>query len=207
MIDIDSDFSSYTKEKVKEYLVDKYGEDRIINVGTFSRLGLSSSAKDLLRVYGVDYGASNAFTKTLDSTISWEENIEILKAENPEQYNFYIDNKGILDIVPRFVGKVRQVSKHAGGILILPRPVWECFPVERVGDNLVSAFPESGSQQTLDSLGFIKFDILAISVLDVIKSTVDLINEKMFLIEDDDGIQKVVGESFLKKEYEDIEIE
>lgn len=206
-VDIDSDMSSYTKEKVKEYLVDKYGEDKIISVGSFSRLGLASSAKDLLRVYGVDYGASNEFTKSLDGTLTWEENLEILKAERPEQYNFYLDNKGILDLVPRFAGKVRQVGKHAGGVLILPKPVYECFPVERVGDVLVSAFPESGSSQVLDELGFVKFDILAISILDVIKHTVDLIDEKMFLIEDDDGIEKIVPQSYIDKNEGSFEVE
>ena len=198
-IDIDSDFSSLAKENVKEYLVKKYGEDRVISVGTYSRLGLSSAAKDLLRLYKVSYEDSNKFTKRLNSDLSWEENIELMKLEAPDLYKFYQDNIEILEMVPRFVNKIRQVGRHAGGIIILPKPVYECFPVERVNDDLVSAFPESGSSQILDELGYIKFDILAISILDVIKNSIDLIDEKIYLIEDDDGINKVVPESYLRK--------
>ena len=197
-IDIDSDFSSETKEKVYEYFRQKYGEDCVVHVGTYGTLGLLNAVKDLLRYNEVPFQEANNFTKELDTDRSWEENLQILKAEKPKTYAFYEKNKDVLDLVPYFEGKIRQIGCHAGGIVILPKPVYNYIPVERVQDGLVSAWEESGSQQILDKNHVVKLDILGISVLDVIKKTIDEIDEKLFLIEED-GIQKIVPESYIKK--------
>jgi len=199
-IDIDSDFAPHAKEKVADYVRNKYGESNVISVGTFTRLGVSSAAKDLLRIHKIDFKESNAFTSALDSSITWEENLEKLRGENPTIYQTYVRYKDILDLTPKFVNKVRQVGKHAGGLVILNRPVYELVPVERVNNTLVSAFPESAQQQVLDELGVIKFDILGITILDVIANAIESIDEKIFLIEDDDGIVKAVPESYIDEE-------
>ena len=197
-IDIDIDFSTETKAVVFEYLRDKYGEDRVINVGTFMRLKLLSSIKDVLKVYKVDFKEVNAFTKIMDSELSFEENIKNIKENDKINYLFYEKHKDLFDIALKFNNKTRQVGKHAGGVIILDRPVYEKIPVERVNDVLVTAFPESGSEQVLDEIGIVKFDILGITILDVIKNTFEDIEEKIFLIEED-GIEKIVPESYIQK--------
>lgn len=198
-IDIDSDLSGIAKEKVFDYLKEKYGEERVVSVGTFGRLGVASAAKDLLRVAGVDFKESVILTKELDSNISWEDNLSALKVEKPAIYAIYLKHKELLDNVPKFVNKVRQIGKHAGGVVITDEPVYNLVPVERVSNTIVTAFPESSSAQVLDEIGVVKFDILAISVLDVIANTLNSIDEKMYLIEDDDGIEKIVPESYLEE--------
>lgn len=197
-IDIDSDFSALAKGKIQEYLKDKYGEDCVVHVGAFSRLGIASAAKDLLRVYKINFTKSNSFTKKLDSKLSWKENLSLLKNSDKNLYKFYEDHKEILDLVPNFINKIRQVSVHAGGIVILPSPVYEHIPVDRVKGKLVSAFPESSSTQILDELGYVKFDILAISILDVVRKSIDMIEEPLFLIKED-GVAKIVCESYIKE--------
>lgn len=201
-IDIDSDFAPQAKEAVTEYVRSKYGEDKVLSVGTYTRLGVSSAAKDLLRIHKIDFKQSNGFTSALDSSTTWEENIERMRAEDVTNYQFYTKHAEILDLVPKFVNKVRQAGKHAGGLVILDRPVYDIIPVERVSDTIVSAFPESAQAQVLDELGVIKFDILGISILDVVANAVDNITEKLYLIEDDDGIQKIVPQSYIDKEIE-----
>lgn len=203
-IDVDSDFQSDGRERIYEYLVEKYGEECVLFVGTSTSLGVKSAAKDVLRVYDVDYRLGNEFTKSLDASLSWEENLKILKVENPKMYKFYTEHKEVLDIVPHFINKIRQSGKHAGGMVILPKPVYNYIPVNRVSDRLASAFPESGQEQVLDELGVVKFDILGVTALDVMKNTIDMIDEKMYLIEDDDGIKKIVSESYINKEVEKI---
>jgi DNA polymerase III alpha subunit len=94
---------------------------------------------------------------------------------------------------------VHNSGKHAGGIAILDSPVCERLPVERVRGELVTAFPESSQEQVLDELGIVKFDVLAISIFDVIRDAINLIDEKLFLIEED-GTRKVVGESYLNRQ-------
>lgn len=199
-IDVDSDMSGVAKEKVKEYLINKYGEEKVLSVGTFSRLGIASAVKDLMRVYKLgDFKTMNAFTKPLDSSLSWEENLQVLKSEHRNEYRFYLDNKEVLDLVPSFLNKIRGVGKHAGGIIVLDRPVYDLIPVERVSGMLVTAFPESGSDSVLDELGIIKYDILSITILDVIAEAVNLIDEKLYLIEED-GCEKIVPASYIDKE-------
>lgn len=196
-IDIDTDWQGDGREKIYQYLVEKYSYEQILHVGTFSTLGPSSAAKDILRVYGVDFGESNAFTKVLEKEKSWQENLDAIRGEYPAQWSFYQKHKEVLDLVPDFLNKIRQSGRHAGGIVVLPEPVYNYVPVDRVNGEVVTAFPESGSEQVLDELGIVKYDILGISILDVISDAVDMIDEELYLIEDDDGIQKVVPQSYV----------
>ena len=198
-VDIDLDFDPAGKEKIQKYLVEKFGEDRVLHVGTFSRLGPSSAAKDLLRIYKIDFKESNSFTSLLQQTLSWEDNLKNLQEKYPTQYVFYNKHKDILDLTPFFINKIRQVSMHAGGVVILDKPVYERIPIDRVSGSLVTAFPESAQEQVLDEIGVVKFDILAISILDVIRNTIaSLKNEKLYLV-DEDGIMKIVSEKYLEE--------
>lgn len=197
-IDVDVDFESAGREIIINYLKGKYGEDCVFPVGTISMLGLKSATKDLLKYYGASYAESNEFTGALDNDLSFEENIESFKVTNKKLYNFYLRNKKILDLTPKFFNKARNMGKHAGGICILPKPIYNYIPVERSSDTLVTAFQESGQTATLDSLGIIKFDILGITVLDNIKEAVSLIDEELYLIEED-GVEKIVPKSYLEE--------
>lgn len=202
-VDVDVDLSPEAKEKVTEYLRNKFGEDRVISVGTYTKMGVASAAKDLMRIYEVPFKESNSFTGELNSQESWQENLERIKFSRPDLYSIYEKYKDILDLVPYFVNKVRQSGKHAGGVVVTDRPINKLVPVDRVSGNLVTAFPESGQVQTLDEVGIVKFDILGISILDVVANTIDSINEKMYMIEDDDGLTKIVPESYIDSQIKE----
>lgn len=200
-IDIDSDFETSGRDIIIDYLKQKYGEDCVFPVGTVSMLGLKSAAKDLLKYYEASFKESNEFTSALDDEFSFEENIERFKTNNKSLYSFYLKNKNILDLVPKFLNKIRQYSKHAGGVLLLPKPIWNYIPVEMAGGNLVTAYVENGQNTVLDALGLVKLDLLGITVLTNVKETINLIEEDLFLIEED-GIRKVVPKSYLQgKEF------
>jgi len=198
-VDIDMDFDPEGRNKIYDYLIEKFGDNRVLSVGTFSRLGPASAAKDLLRVYKINYQESNNFTKTLQKELSWKENIENIQENFPDQYKFYERYKTILDLVPHFINKIRQSSKHAGGIVITDRPFYELIPVDRVTSEVVTAFPESAQEQVLDKLGITKFDVLRIEVLEIIKNTINNLKDRLFLVEEDE-IKKIVTESYLEKE-------
>lgn len=195
-IDVDSDFETSGRDIIISYLKEKYGEECVFSVGTLSMLGLKSAVKDLLKYYEVPFNESNDFTASLDNDLSFEENIEKLRNNNKQMFNFYTRYKKILDLTPKFFNKARQMGKHAGGVIILPKPIYNYTPVERAGSGLVTAFPENGQSSTLDTLGIIKLDLLSITVLDNIKETIELIDEDIYLIEED-GIQKIVPLSYL----------
>ena len=106
--------------------------------------------------------------------------------------NFIID-----DIVAHNCGN------HAGGCLLLDDDVWNYIPVVHTKDGIATAFVENSSEQILDEISIVKYDFLSISVLEVISNAIDSIDDELILIEDEDGIVKIVGASYLKnKEIE-----
>ena len=203
-IDVDSDFSGTGRDLVIRYLKGKYGDDCVTPVGTTSTLQMKVACKDLLRYATATVAEANEFTKELDDEISFEENIKRILASDSPAKETYLKYQKVLDLVPRFLGKARNVGCHAGGVVLTPKPIWNYCPVELSAETIVTAFPESGSNQYLDEMGLVKLDLLAISVLDVIKETIDLINEELYLIEDDDGLQKVVPASYLRERANEI---
>ena len=203
-IDVDMDFQPEGRKKIFDYLKNKYGEDRVFYVGTYSELGPKSAAKDILRTYDIDFNKSNNFTKSLEKQETWEENIERIKSTDKKNYRFYAEHKEILDKTEYLIGKVRQSGKHAGGIVILDKPVYNYIPVERIKDELATAFVENGSNTVLDELGIIKFDVLGISILNVMDEAINMITEELYLIEDDDGIMKIVPESYIDKQIKEL---
>ncbi len=200
-IDIDTDWQGDGREKIYNYLNKKYGSERVLHVGTFSTLGPASAAKDILRANSIDFGKSNKFTKVLEKQETWQENLDRIKANDKDNWKFYLDNKEVLDDVPHLIGKIRQSGKHAGGIVVSEKPIYNYIPVDRVKGEVVTAFPESGSNTVLDEIGIIKYDILGISILDVMAEAIEMVDEKMYEIEED-GIRKVVPASYIDKEIE-----
>ncbi len=124
--------------------------------------------------------------------IGYEECYDISNNENDffnNEPNFFVD-----DVL------VHNCGTHAGGVVITPKPLYNYIPVDRVNGEIITAFPESGSESILESMGIVKIDILGISILDVIEQTIEMISEKLYLIIDNDGLTKVVPESYLNKE-------
>jgi DNA polymerase III alpha subunit len=116
-------------------------------------------------------------------------------------YNLYLEYKDSIDMCPKIIKKFRQIGMHAGGVCPLPGPVYNYIPVMRVANTgtLVSAFTESGQSAELDeAIGIQKIDVLAIINLDISKSAIEMIQEKLFKIEED-GIIKIVPESYLSE--------
>ncbi|MDR0675759.1 MAG: hypothetical protein LBF97_01815, partial [Elusimicrobiota bacterium] len=120
---------------------------------------------------------------------------------NKQMYNLYLEYKDSIDMCPKIIKKFRQIGMHAGGVCPLPGPVYNYIPVMRVANTgtLVSAFTESGQSAELDeAIGIQKIDVLAIINLDISKSAIEMIQEKLFKIEED-GIIKIVPESYLSE--------
>ena len=198
-LDIDTDLSTEGKPRVKEYLENKYGKDHICSVGTYTEIGMATAIKDILRKEGVNFKVSNDFCAELDKEMTFEENMERYKDSFPNLYDTYFKYKVKLDFVPKLCTMFRSTGKHAGGVMILDKPVYECLPVIRPQGELAVAFVENGGNTELDELGFIKYDLLGISTLDIINNAIDMIDEKLYRIIDDDGIEKIVPESYLKR--------
>lgn len=197
-LDVDIDYATSVKPKVKEYLVGKYGADHVCGVAAYSSMGLASSIKDILRKEQVPFKESNDFCKELDNEKTFLENMEIYKNNFPLLYGTYLKHKVKLDLVDKMSNILRNVSQHAAGTVITDKPLYKRMPVQNIKGEIVSSFVENGGNTELDEMGICKYDVLAITSLDIINTTVDSIKEKLYKIIDDDGIEKIVSESYLK---------
>jgi DNA polymerase-3 subunit alpha len=186
--DIDIDFETGSDVKTDEFLYNKYGKERVFPVITFSTFNEKGCIKDVVKAFDGDAGFESdifAVTKEMPKTfMKYEGDLKDWLKEwpnNPEcSYrvkNWITDekNKKILDITLDLQGQVRNLGKHAAGIVITPGPVWESMPINIVKGVPVSGFQESGSGKDLSTLGILKLDRLNLTTLNVIKETINLI--------------------------------
>jgi DNA polymerase-3 subunit alpha len=185
--DIDTDFEYNNRDRVVEYLQEKYGYDCVAHIGTYSELGVKSGLKDVGRVLEIDFGIINTITHKVDEWSdkpdlsfadldrlkdsdrenekrSWEE-FSTLESQNPDLFR----------LARRFEGNPKNMGVHASGILITPMPINDLFPT-RVKDGVTVTF-YTGVQ--LEDLKAIKFDLLGLKTLTVIKETLNAIDENL----------------------------
>jgi len=155
MPDIDIDFQKSRRQEVLNY-IKKYGEDNVSQIPNYVSLTLKSGLKDVMKVYGVPFQEANEFTKSL------EDNTPI-----PKEYRDYYDKARQLE------GNIRQYGKHAAGIIVTDKPIYEYLPVVSLKGNITAGI----DGKTLVSKNFLKIDILGIEALDIIQMALDYIKK------------------------------
>lgn len=201
-LDIDSDVSGAGKDRIFQYLQEKYGKECVCYIGTYTEEGIKPAVKDILRTYEVPFKDSNNLCAAFpEDETDWEKIIEHIRTTSPAQYELYNRYKAYLDFVPKLQHFIRSQGCHAGGNIIFNKPVYEYVPVVRNKGEIATAWVENGAETVLDEFaGVIKYDILGLNTLDIIDKCVDNIEEELIEIEDDDGCIKVVPASYVDKE-------
>lgn len=197
--DIDLDFERMGRGKVKNYIVEKYGKDRVLTIGAYGTMGLKTLIKDFSRVldYKIggneyDYGVINKITSGLGMTTK---DIEEACAESKDFADFYEKNKGWFETYIRpLIGNIKSMSKHAAGVLITPTKFTDWVPVRT---QLLEEEGEDGEEAKVviaqwedvycERRGLLKLDILGVKQLDVLHRCLDLIrkNHKLEISLDD----------------------
>lgn len=180
--DVDSDFATTKKEKVKEHFVDVYGEKCTASIGTCGLMKTKSALKDLARLYGVPMEEINAVTAgEMAGYIDDDENpmpLERLKKEFPSLEVLLNKYPQMGNTFEKLRGSITNWGKHAGGVLITDFDLTEQLPLRRDTDGkLVTCWQEGIASRELGMMGFIKFDILAIDQLNIFEDTIRLIKE------------------------------
>lgn len=174
MPDIDIDFCIEGRERVIEYIKQKYGQDKVCHIITFGTMLAKGVIKDVARVLGFAFEDSNVITNlipdqlkiTLTQALEQEPRLRELVNNNPE-------TKRLFDIAFKLEGLTRHASKHAAGIVISPEPVNEVLPlyVPSKTNELVSQY----AMTELETIGFLKIDLLGLKTLTLIDRVVKLI--------------------------------
>jgi len=181
--DIDIDFSDEERDRVIQFIVDKFGRDRVAQIITFQTLKAKAAIKDVGRVLDIPYGDVDMLSKKVPETpgITFE---EVLKDDNFTQY-VNKDTTGNLEQIINYAlkieGLLRQDSTHAAGIVIAPDNLEDFVPLakpkgqETEGpDNIcMTQYP----MESLERIGLLKFDILGLRNLSVIKRTLKTLKD------------------------------
>ncbi len=174
MPDIDIDFCVERRQEVIDYVSDKYGKDRVVQIVTFGTMAARGVIRDVGRVMDLPY----AFVDNVAKQIPTELGITIDKAlqMNPELRNLYENDESIhrlIDMSKRLEGLPRHTSMHAAGVVISSKAVDEFVPLSRGSDGAITT---QFTMTTLEELGLLKMDFLGLRNLTVIQNAVNLIH-------------------------------
>lgn len=176
MPDIDVDFCYERRQEVIDYVVRKYGKDRVVQIVTFGTLAARGVIRDVGRVMDLPY----AFVDTIAKMIPQELNITIDKAlnMNPELRKIYESDeqvKYLIDMSKRLEGLPRHSSMHAAGVVISQKSVDEYVPLSRSSDGSITT---QFTMTTLEELGLLKMDFLGLRTLTVIQNAVKMAQKR-----------------------------
>ena len=173
MPDIDVDFCFERRQEVIDYVVRKYGKDRVVQIVTFGTLAARGVIRDVGRVLDLPYAQVDVIAKMIPQEL----NITIDKAltMNPELRKAYEEQEDVhylIDMAKRLEGLPRHSSMHAAGVVISQKDVDEYVPLSRAQDGSVTT---QFTMTTLEELGLLKMDFLGLRTLTVIQDAVRLV--------------------------------
>ena len=175
MPDIDVDFCFERRQEVIDYVVEKYGSDRVVQIVTFGTMAAKGVIRDVGRVMDLPY----AFVDSIAKMIPKELNITLDRAlsMNPELKKLYQEDDRVhelIDMSKRLEGLPRHKSMHAAGVVISQKSVDEYVPLSLGSDGSVVA---QFTMTTLEELGLLKMDFLGLRTLTVIQDAARLASE------------------------------
>src|SRR5215204_4999838 len=199
MPDIDTDFDDEGRQKVIDYVVQKYGKNQVAQIVTYGTMAAKMSIKDVARVMDLPLPESNALAKLVpdrpgtklyrvlhapvtarEGDKSLEEEYGSDDVENAKRLREIYDSKGIqsdvLHIAERLEGSVRNTGIHAAGIIIAPRDLTELIPVFASKETDLCITQIEGS--IIEDSGVIKMDFLGLKTLSIIRDALINIKER-----------------------------
>ncbi|WP_026653067.1 DNA polymerase III subunit alpha [Butyrivibrio proteoclasticus] len=185
MPDIDVDFEYERRQDVIDYVTEKYGADKVVQIITFGTLAAKGVIRDVARVMDLPYSYGDQIAKMIPNEL----NITLEKAlsMNPElrtQYETEPTVHKLIDMCMKLEGLPRHTSIHAAGVVICQAPAEDLVPLSRSAEgNITTQF----TMTTIEELGLLKMDFLGLRTLTVIKDAVRFANESLGVKEGDKG--------------------
>lgn len=186
MPDIDIDFCYERRQEVIDYVSQKYGADKVVQIVTFGTMAAKGVIRDVGRALDLPYNFCDSIAKMIPNelNITIERALEI----NPEFRELYKNDEQVhylIDMCKRLEGLPRHTSMHAAGVVICQRPADELVPLSRGSDgSITTQFPMT----TIEELGLLKMDFLGLRTLTVIKNAVENVEKTAGIFIDVDKI-------------------
>ena len=174
--DFDIDFCIEGRDKVLEYVTNKYGKDSVAQISTRGTMAARAVLRDVVRVLGKPYGFGDRLAKAIPDVLG----ISLEEAYQEKQFKETIEesdeSKEVFDMALKLEGLSRSVGTHAAGVVIAPTALTDFTPLFLDSDKgtVASQFDMSD----VESAGLVKFDFLGLKTLTIIDQSVRRINEK-----------------------------
>ncbi|NLN48891.1 MAG: DNA polymerase III subunit alpha, partial [Clostridiales bacterium] len=175
MPDFDIDFCYERRQEVIDYVIGKYGKDRVAQIITFGTMAARAAIRDVGRALNIPYGEVDIVAKNIPMEIGMT--IDKALNVNSKLKNDYENNeeiKELIDMAKALEGIPRHASTHAAGVVISKKDVVEYVPLQMNENVITTQFPMG----TLEELGLLKMDFLGLRTLTVIRDTLEIIKEQ-----------------------------
>ena len=206
--DIDTDFDDEGRQKVIDYVVEKYGRNQVAHIATYGTMAAKMSLKDVARVLDLPLSESNALAKlvperpkitlerifnaslTGDGSLADRENLSSDELEQVKQLRQIKSSGGlpskVIESAMILEGSVRGTGIHAAGIIIAPHDLTDIMPVATSKD--VSLLITQFDGSVIENAGVIKMDFLGLKTLSILKEAIRLIEQNHKITIDLDAI-------------------
>lgn len=176
MPDFDIDFCMDKRDQVIDYVANHYGKDHVAQIITFGTMAAKAVVRDVGRVMGLPYGMVDGIAKlipfelgiTLEKAIEQEPQLKSRIKEETEVANLF-------KLARKLEGVVRNVGKHAGGVVIAPKAIDQFMPIyqDPANEQPVTQF----DKDDVEAMGLVKFDFLGLRTLTIIDWTIQILKQ------------------------------
>jgi len=175
MPDFDVDFCMEGRDRVIEYVAERYGRDRVSQIITYGTMAAKAVVRDVARVFGLSYGFADSIAKLIpfELGITLKEALE-KEEELRRRYETEEETRALIDMARSLEGLVRNAGVHAGGVVIAPSVLTDFAPLfcDDSGGSVVTQF----DKDDVEAVGLVKFDFLGLRTLTIIDWAVKTIN-------------------------------
>ncbi len=178
--DIDMDYADNRRDEMIEYAKQKYGADKVAQIGTFGTMAARGSVRDVTRALGLGYGTGDKIAKLIPmGAQGFPMTIDRALDEVPDLKKIYKEEKDvheIIDMAKKIEGAARHISVHAAGVVIAPHPLTDFVPLQydTKGENKIIT---QYDMHAVEDAGLLKFDFLGIKNLSILADAVSLVKK------------------------------
>ena len=175
MPDFDIDFCMDGRDRVIEYVAERYGRDRVSQIITYGTLGAKAVIRDVARVMGHPYGFADRIARLVPMTpgMTLEQAFEE-EPELGENYERDEEVRALIDLARQLEGLARNAGTHAGGVVIAPSPLTDFAPLYKPDGE--TGVMTQFDMKDVEEVGLVKFDFLGLRTLTVIDRAMKIAN-------------------------------